>query len=309
MNRVSLTIFCCLLLGNVAAEVTNEVRVLTYNIRFSSGDKGTANSWALRRDDLVSLMRQVNADVGGLQEVCPDQASYLRACFPDYVFVGEHREQDRISGEASPVFYRRQRFALEKEGTFWLSETPDVPGSKGWGALCPRVCSYAVLRDRVSDCRFCCASIHADNRSAVARERGISLVLERMRSLDGELPILLTGDHNCRETDSAECAVSKTLKNVLSVSETQPKGSWRSFNGWRWRDQEIQAVDALNLSPVIRNCDKMFYEQCGGSRIDFIYVSPEIHVKSVETVSAPRYGMKRYPSDHFPVVAGVYLVK
>lgn len=306
MIRAFITALCCALLSATAIGMDG-VRVLTYNIRFSGGDGGTPNKWTDRCDDLVSLIRRLDVDIGGLQEVCPNQIQYLCEQFPDYSFVGEHRECDRVSGEASPVFYRRQRFSLEKEGTFWLSETPDAPGSKGWGAYSPRICSYVVLRERTSGCRFVCANLHADNRSATAREKGLSIVLDRMKGLCVGLPILLTGDFNCRETDVAVAVVSGMLKNVLDISETPPKGPWRSFNGWRWRDSEVLATSALKLSPEGRNNNRDFYEQCGGSRIDYIFVSSGIRVKSVETVASSRCGMKRYPSDHFPVVAEVLL--
>ena len=51
---------------------------------------------------------------------------------------------------ASPMPSERalmRRFTAEKGGTFWLSETPEEPGSIGWGAACPRVCSWLVLRE------------------------------------------------------------------------------------------------------------------------------------------------------------------
>ena len=116
-----------------------EVRVGTYNIRLGTGDRGTPNAWEARRQDLVAFIQKLDLDAFGLQEVRPEQAAYLREQLPEYAFVGEHRGADRKSDEASPVFYRKDRFEALKSGTFWLSETPDVPGRKGWGAACPRV--------------------------------------------------------------------------------------------------------------------------------------------------------------------------
>ena len=131
-------------------ETATTLKVGSYNIRLSGGpkhvaDKGTPNTWESRKADLVQLLRRLDLDVFGLQEVCPDQAAYLRANLPGYAYVGEHREADRVSGEASPVCYRTDRFVALTNGTFWLSETPDTPGLKGWGAACPRVGSWALL--------------------------------------------------------------------------------------------------------------------------------------------------------------------
>ena len=281
-------------------------------------DVGTPNAWEVRKDDLVDLMRRLDIDVGGLQEVNPGQLSFLRERLPEFEFVGEHRGADRVSGEASPVFFRRDRFEAEKSGTFWLSETPDVPGLKGWGAACPRICSYLVLRDRSTGRRFCFANTHTDHKSELAREKGMLLVIERMKRFGAGAPIVFTGDHNCRETEAPAQAVSKLLKNALYESETSPKGSWRTFTGWSWRDSEYSIADAIKLPPHVRNARKgspdaekdrnggYVWEDCG-ARIDYIYVSPGVRVLDYATVADPRPGEKLYPSDHFPIVATVEL--
>ena len=160
------------------------IKVASYNIRLSGGggaDRGTPNAWKERKEDLLALVQKLDLDVFGLQEVCPDQAQFLRENLADYEFVGEHRNADRTSGEASPVCYRKSRFEALDKGTFWLSETPDTPGLKGWGAACPRVCSYLILRDRSSGKKFCFANAHTDHVSALARKNGMLLVIERMR--------------------------------------------------------------------------------------------------------------------------------
>ena len=303
--------------------VQEPIRVATYNIRLSGNgswvaDGGTPNTWESRKADVVALVRSLDLDVFGLQEVCPDQAEYLRANLPGYVFVGEHRNADRVSGEASPVCYRASRFDALKAGTFWLSETPDVPGVKGWGAACPRVCSYLVLRDRRNGRRFCFANAHTDHVSAEAREKGMLLVIERMKEFGAGCPIVFTGDHNCRETESPAMTASKVLKNALYESASTPVGPWRTFTGWSWRDSEYSTADALKLPLNVRNARKgspdaeksrnggYVWEDCG-ARIDYIYVSPGVRVVDYATIADPRPGTKLYPSDHFPIVATIEL--
>ena len=285
----------------VRAPGVQKFRVGTYNIRFTTGDIGTENAWERRRGDLVQLVRRLDLDVFGTQEVRPEQADYLRKNLPDYAFVGAHRAADRISDEASPVFYRKSRFDVEKSGTFWLCETPDVAGVVGWGAMCPRVCSYLVLREKASGKKFCFANTHTDNASAEAREKGMLLIIERMKEFGGGAPIIFTGDHNCPETEAPAVAVSKILRNALYESETPPAGPWRTFNGWEHLAAETSTLDAFRLKPGPRN-DKRF-----GQRIDYIYVSPGVRVLSYATIPATRSGMHLYPSDHFPIVATIEL--
>jgi hypothetical protein len=45
------------------------------------------------------------------------------------------------AGEFVPIFYRKDRLTLRSVEHFWLSETPDVPGSISWCS----VFAFAVL--------------------------------------------------------------------------------------------------------------------------------------------------------------------
>ena len=288
--------------------VPGAIRVGTYNIRHSRGggrlmdQQDGENFWELRKADTAALIRRLDLDVFGLQEVYPEQLKYLRETLTDYEFVGDHREADRKSGEASPVCYRKSRFTAEKKGTFWLSETPDVPGSKSWGTAATRICSYLILCDRTDGRKFCFANTHTDHRSALAREKGMLLIIERMKAFGGGAPIVFVGDHNCFETSAPSLAVAKILDNAMMTSKTPPKGSWRTFNGWNWRDSDVTIAEALRDTPENRN-NADYRARVGGVRIDYIYVTPGTRVLDYETVNAPRPGLKRYPSDHFPVVS------
>lgn len=295
------------------------LRVGTYNIRTQPCDMDTPNAWDERKGDLVALVRKLDLDAFGLQEVCPGQADYLTNCLPQYAMVGVHREDGKREGEASPVFYRKSRFDAVKSGTFWLSETPDVPGSKSWETACTRVCSWMLLKDRNTGKTFCFANTHTDHVSELARKEGMLLIIRKMREFaPSGTPIVFTGDHNCRETEEPAQAVSKLLKNALYVSETPPAGPWRTFTGWTWRDKEYSAVDAMKLAPHVRNARKgspdadkkknggYVWEDCG-PRIDYIYVSEGIRVLSYATRDDARPGKNLYPSDHFPVTAVIEL--
>lgn len=295
---------CVLCAPSLLAGTNEALRVGAYNIRFASGDRGGANDWNLRKGDVSTLIRRLDMDVFGLQEVEPEQVRYLCESLPEYEIIGDHRNSDRISGEASPVVYRKRRFAVVRCGTFWLSEKPDEAGSRGWGAFNPRVCTWAHLRDKLSGIEFCFLNAHPDSKNECARNNGMGLVLCKIRELVANgIPVVFVGDHNCRETATAALLVAKHLQNAMLVSETTPMGPWRTFNGWRWRDEEVSAEEMLKITADVRNGDRELYDRCGGSRIDYIYVSPEVRVVRYETIAASRRNARRYPSDHFPVVA------
>ena len=285
----------------VAAEAP-AVRVMTYNIRCEGGDRNSPdNNWGARRDDLVDLVRRENPDVAGYQEVEPGQLKWLAGRFADYTFVGVGRNADG-QGEASPVAFRTSRFEAVTNGTFWLSEKPDVPGSRGWDAALPRVCTYAVLKDRKTGRTFAFANTHTDHKGAAAREKGMLLVIDRMKEFGDGSPIVFTGDHNCLEYDAPAKAVAQILTDALYLSETPPEGSWRTFNYWSWRENEMPIVEALKKPVGSRSVPG---DNSGEKRIDYIYVSPGTRVLDYRTVSAPRPNTHLYPSDHFPSVATI----
>ena len=267
------------------------LRVASYNIRLSPGDVGTPNEWKNRKGDLVNLVRRMNLDCFGMQEVCPDQAAYLREQLPEFEFVGDHRGADRKTDEASPVFYRKSRFEALKKGTFWLSETPEVPASKSWGTACTRVCSYLVLKDKVTGKAFCFANTHTDHVSALAREKGMLLIIERMKEFGKGAPIVFTGDHNCCYDEPPAKAVRRILKDSRDIVETKPVGPHNTFQGFgKYKDGPV------NRKGVTK-------DYC----IDYIYVSKGTRVLDFTTHSDRRPGTDLYPSDHFPVSATIVL--
>lgn len=286
--------------GRRAAAQAPAVRVMTYNVRCEGLDKKSKDrNWKARRVDLAHLVERENPDVMGFQEVEPGQLEWLKERFGGYAFVGRGRNANG-GGEASPVAFRRDRFAVAKEGTFWLSETPDVPGSKGWDAALPRICSYAVLKDKATGKTFSFANTHTDHKGVAAREKGMLLVIERMKAFGGNAPIVFTGDHNCLEYDAPALAVSKILTDALYLSKTPPEGSWRTFNFWNWREQELSIAEALKKDVHDRSIDG---DTSDLKRIDYIYVSPGTTVLDYRTVAATRPNRRAYPSDHFPSVA------
>ena len=300
MKRILQILAVASAISGCMTEPRAQIKIGSYNIRLQSGDKGTPNAWDERKADLAAFIGKLDLDAFGLQEVCPDQADYLTNSLPHYTMVGVHREDGKRKGEASPVFFRKDRFEAIKSGTFWLSETPDVPGSKSWNTACTRVCSWMLLKDKRTGNTFCFANAHTDHKSELARKNGMLLIIERMREFaPAGTPIVFTGDHNCTETSEPAMAVSALLKDTLYSTETPPSGPWRTYNGWKWKDSETTIGEALKMQSGARE------EQ--GPRIDYIYVSEGIRVKSHASRADSRPGVSLYPSDHFPVTAEIEL--
>ena len=129
-----------------ATRPAGALRVVSFNIRNSDANDGP-NRWPLRQDLFVRMVRKLDADVLGFQEVLARQQDDLTVALPEYdtYFVG--RDDGQRKGEGSPIYFRKSRFELRDKGTFWLSETPERM-AKGWDAVLPRICSWAVLHDK-----------------------------------------------------------------------------------------------------------------------------------------------------------------
>lgn len=297
------TMVCVAFAGFASAEEkTVTCRVGTYNVRLQFGDAGTPNAWNNRKEDLVDLIKKMDVDVCGLQEVCPGQSDYITNSLPQYVMIGRHRDDGVRKGEASPVLYRKDRFDLVDSGTFWLSETPDVPGSRSWGTACTRVCTWTVLKDRKSGKKFCFANTHTDHVSKLARKEGMLLIVRKMNEFAPKgAPLVFTGDHNCLESSEPAMAVAKKLKSAIHICETPVEGPWRTLVLWKkYGSDELRAADALKMSFEERAAiDKSH------PRIDYIYVSAGVKVKSCRTYDDVRKDGIAHPSDHLPVAASL----
>jgi len=122
------------------------LNVLTYNIRLlNPGD--APNTWSARKQKVFSLISAAKPDVFGLQEPVREQVKDMEYAFPDYALVGVGRDDGNEAGEYSPLFYNEHKFKLLSSGTFWLSQTPLVAGSRGWDAACNRVVTWVQLKD------------------------------------------------------------------------------------------------------------------------------------------------------------------
>ena len=262
------------------AERTVALRVGSSNIRYpNKGDDKAGNGWDARKGDLIALLRRLDMDVFGMQEVHDDideyrQLSDMAAGMKEWEFVDDY-------GVTTAVAYRRARFDLVRKGVFWLSETPDVPHSLGWGAKNIRPCLWIVWKDKASGKEFCFVNTHTDHRVEAARVNGTKLILERMKTFAKGLPIVFVGDHNTNPDTPASALVREVLKDARTISETKDPGPVNSFHRWG----------------TIKDDPRR--------RIDYIYVSDGIRVRAFATHADKRPGLDRWPSDHYPVTADI----
>ncbi len=286
---------------------TFRVRVAGYNIRYKTTEKDSTNDWDNRKVDLVNLVKDIDPDVIGFNEVDPPQMSDLKAMMPEYEIIGRHRTANNTQ-RATPVAYRKSRFAALGSGTFWLTTTPDVPGSQdlgdGYVSSCPETCSWVTLRDKNSGGVFCFFCTHLDHIDAELRRRNMQVLLSKIATLrDTGIPVVVVGDMNAKEAEPTILAATAVMQNSLLVSKTTPTGSWRTYTYWSWRPDEKSCEYALATYTPEERSSKV--TGIIGHRIDHIFTSFGTEVESFATRNDARPGMEYYPSDHYPVVANL----
>ncbi|HEX5471507.1 MAG TPA: endonuclease/exonuclease/phosphatase family protein [Lacipirellulaceae bacterium] len=287
---IALTLVAVFAVTALAAEPT-ELRIMSFNVRFSKAgvsEKSIENNWNdakfPRRERAIRAIQDNSPDIFGVQEAREPQVEDLKAGLPEYGFYGVGRDDGKTGGEFSGIFYRKDRFTAHQSSSFWLSATPETPGTSFALAVdgCPRIASWVVLSDNKSRKKFVVLNMHWDHKSADARLKSAQLVRERLKNIAGDSPTIVMGDLNSNEDTNA----FRTLigngdgngpKLADSYRELHPKRSPNeaSFEGWKGTRK--------------------------GSRIDFILHTAEFAPVAAKIVRTSYDG--HWPSDHYPVTA------
>lgn len=275
----------CLMLAAPRLLTAQEAPVLTvmsWNIRLDTPDDGI-HQWSNRKDALCAEIIRRNPDILGVQEAKYNQMKDMRKRLPGYKSVGVGRDDGIKAGEFSAVFYRKKNLKALQSGTFWLSQTPDVPGSRGWDAACNRVVSWVELRDKSTGRQFFVFNTHFDHVGEEARIQSARLILRKIGELAGRNPVILTGDFNVTSKSKAY--------RILTFSEN-----------------EVTLADSRNRANAeVTGPDFSFVsfdpEFVAAELIDFVLTTWDFEVISNDIFDFRSSGI--YLSDHLPVTARI----
>lgn len=256
--------------------VQPNLRVMTFNVRYPS-PQGGVQAWPERRGVMVKVIRDEHPDILGTQELFTLQGDYLADHLKHYKWFGLGRNgnnKDVNDNERMGVFYNTERLRVINRGNFWLSETPNVPGSISWNQPMPRMVTWAEFQDKATGQRFYYFNTHLPYRTKDEdlRERDAHIIVRHIARMHGWLPVIVTGDFNSTPDKPTHAVMTKVLKDAW-LSAPVHHGPAHTFHNFTGHPTE---------------------------RIDYIYYR-DLKVKDVRTVTTHRG--KIYPSDHFPVVA------
>lgn len=257
------------------------IHVMTYNVRCDAGSPaGHPDHWPARAPLLTRLLAAEQPSLLGVQEPFGHQLDAIRAGLGDrYRMVGESRDVDPAD-EHSSIFYDTERFEAIETGQYWLSETPSVVGSHGWGATLPRIVVWAQLRDRATGRTLLHANSHFDHASEEARVASATVVAEQLREAAPSVDaVVLTGDANA--------AAERSEAYRVVMEGTGLRDAWR------------EAAD--RLTPAVGTFPDYRAPVPDGDRIDWLLVGGQVQVAAAAINPAADGGAS--PSDHAAVQA------
>lgn len=265
---------------------TGDIKVMSFNVRYGTAKDGE-NHWDKRKDFLADTIKAFGPDLLGTQETLGFQRDFLGEKLPGYDVLGVGRDDGKEKGEMMAVYWRKERFEKVAGGHFWLSETPNVAGSKSWDSSLPRMVTWVRLKDKLKpDAKpVLFVNTHFDHMGKVARLESAKLIRDRIGALGKDCSVILTGDFNSGEGSDPY----KTLFDLRDKDESPVVDSFRVAHPKREAEEGTSSGFKAGASK--------------GSRIDWIGVSRDWKVIAAGIDRTERNG--RTPSDHFPVTAQI----
>jgi len=230
-----------LTLGNAQS-----LKLMTYNIRLDVQGDGE-NNWSHRKEFFTSQIQFYEPDIFGIQEALPNQVIDIASALSTYNHIGIGR--DGINkGESSNIYYKKDRFEVLKNNTFWLSETPDVI-SKGWDAALNRICTYGLFKDLKTKNVFWVFNTHLDHKGELAKTNAILLILSKINSLNiNKYPVFFMGDFNSNPSEERIISLKKVMLDTRDIAAEKPFGPTGTFNGFKHNEPVTELIDYIFLS-------------------------------------------------------------
>lgn len=255
-----------------AAKARAGLRVMSFNVRLPLDSDGP-NRWEARRDLFVETIARAAPDLIGTQELWKVQGDYVIERLPALAWFGIDRRGGH-GDEHMGVFYRRDRLRVMDLGNFWLSDTPDVPGSISWGHPYPRMATWGLFERIADGRRLWFIDTHFPYRAEDegARAKCAAAIAAWIAARPAGEPVVLTGDFNTTPDSAAHRILTETLADARLTAPVVvgPEATFHGFSGKP--DRRIDWILSRGLEPLRLATDDF---GAGG----------------------------RFPSDHFPVVA------
>jgi endonuclease/exonuclease/phosphatase family metal-dependent hydrolase len=268
------------------ARTETAVRVVTANLRVPvASDYKTGNGWNQRRELCRDVLAAQDADLLCFQECRQVQLDFIEKKLSGYEHIALYNSpREGMPPEPTiAILYSTKRFKKTRSGGFWLSDTPDKPGSRFTGSASARLSNWVLLRDLKTGRDLLVWNTHLNESGGAegnaVREKQIAVLLAYVSKAPAGTPQIMTGDFN---TDAA----SKTVQSVKAAG---------------WVDTYTAIHGDSDPGPSFHGFRGAKYSGRSQERIDFIFCSGPFRPVAAKIIKDGRDG--RYPSDHYFVSA------
>jgi endonuclease/exonuclease/phosphatase family metal-dependent hydrolase len=245
------TFIAILLTIKASAQENQALKIITFNIRYDNPDDG-ANSWENRKEEVFTFLNKEKPDLWGGQEVLHHQLQDILIGLPEYDFIGVGRENGKTKGEYSPIFFDKSKISLVRNGTFWLSNTPNKVASVGWDAALERITTWGIFTVKATGQEVAVFNTHFDHVGKIARMKSADLILKKIKEIAKDKPIVLMGDFNVTENSEA----LEGIKDSPGFSLAKKMAGNISGPDWSFHDFGDLPMNKRNL------IDHIFVNQC-----------------------------------------------
>lgn len=252
----------------------NQLKIITSNIRFSNPGDGV-HDWPHRLPHLMNLYGNFGPDILATQEGRVGQIKELDSKLPGLHLVDSHRSY--IDERMYPcLFMNPQTISVERSGDVWLSETPEVAGSKSFDSAFPRLCTWAEVTIKATGLKLMIVNTHLDHVLGSARLSQIHVLINEIKKIN-DRDLIIMGDFN-------ESPLTSLKKDLMDAFEL--KDPWIEKN-----------------YPEETSHHAFLGDKATGDRIDWILMPKSFECTSL--LLDKRSFENVYPSDHYPLLATV----
>ncbi len=267
-------------------------RIVTANILATlSEHDGTPVDWETqRRKVCFNVLKNQRADIICLQEVLRSQHKDFQERFPEFHLFGYEgpymdTNPKRFQGIKNVIMYSRNRYDLTSAGSYTLSETPLMEGSRSWGDQLGRHVNWVRLQDKNSGREFRVLNTHLSVRNQVARENSAKLIVAESSQYHSDFPQLLAGDFNARVTNPT----------IDFIKDGGWIDTWSAVHGDKDPGSTGHGFARTSIAEI----------QAEDVQIDWIFCRGNVNPVASRVIRDHING--HYPSDHFFVSADVRL--
>lgn len=269
--------------GDDAAAQLPKVRLMSFNITSDDPQAGE-NAWDKRRELVVETITRFDPDILSTQDGLAHQIQWLSTQLRDYAAVGVGRLDGRAQGEFNTIFFKRSRFRMANQGHFWLSDTPNQPGT-GWDDDTPEMVTWVELIDNETRKHVVVMNTRFYNTGRRAPQSSTALIREGATELLAQdKAIIVTGDFRVGSGSRPHINMcGDVLEDEVKLSDTFI---------------DIHAGRRSNIGT-----EHDFEGSQGGRRSTWILASRHFSTLEADLDRTSKDG--RYPSACFPVHAVV----